>query len=58
VQGVGGGAWYPPAQGSLAVSPRRAPEALNAHGLQDKASTRRSYLVPMTGYMAMTMYAA
>jgi fucose permease len=28
VQGVGGGAWYPPAQGSLAVSLRRALEAL------------------------------
>lgn len=40
-QGVGGGAWYPSAQGALA----------------DKASTRRSYLVPMSGYIAMLIYA-
>jgi MFS transporter, FHS family, L-fucose permease len=39
--GVGGGAWYPPAQAALA----------------DKASTRRSYLVPVSGYIAMTIYA-
>ncbi|KAG1751642.1 major facilitator superfamily domain-containing protein [Suillus paluster] len=39
--GVGGGAWYPPAQGALA----------------DKAYTRRSYLVPMSGFIAMTIYA-
>ncbi|KAL4080335.1 major facilitator superfamily domain-containing protein [Scleroderma yunnanense] len=41
VMGVGGGAWYPPAQGALA----------------DKANTRRSYLVPMSGFIAMTIYA-
>ncbi|KAH8119022.1 MFS general substrate transporter [Phellopilus nigrolimitatus] len=41
VMGVGGGAWYPPAQGALA----------------DRASTRRSYLVPMTGYLTMLIYA-
>ncbi|KAF9237507.1 MFS general substrate transporter [Melanogaster broomeanus] len=41
VMGVGGGAWYPPAQG----------------GLADSAYTRRSYLVPMSGYIAMTIYA-
>lgn len=41
VMGVGGGAWYPPAQGALA----------------DKAGTRHSYLVPMSGYIAMTLYA-
>lgn len=40
VMGVGGGAWYPPAQGSLA----------------DKVSTRRSYLVPLSGFIAMTLY--
>jgi len=40
--GVGGGAWYPPAQGALA----------------DKAGTRRSYLVPASGYLAMLVYAA
>lgn len=40
-KGVGGGAWYPPAQGALA----------------DRASTRRSYLVPMTGYLTMLIYA-
>ncbi|KIM91935.1 hypothetical protein PILCRDRAFT_809930 [Piloderma croceum F 1598] len=39
--GVGGGAWYPPAQG----------------GLADAANTRRSYLVPVSGYLAMTIYA-
>ena len=42
VMGVGGGAWFPPAQG----------------GLADRATTRRSYLVPMVGYIAMTIYAA
>ncbi|KAH7909963.1 major facilitator superfamily domain-containing protein [Hygrophoropsis aurantiaca] len=42
VMGVGGGAWFPPAQG----------------GLADRANTRRSYLVPMAGYIAMTIYAA
>ncbi|EIN11719.1 MFS general substrate transporter [Punctularia strigosozonata HHB-11173 SS5] len=41
VMGVGGGAWYPPAQGALA----------------DKASTRRSYLVPVSGYLTMSIYA-
>ncbi|KAF8971045.1 MFS general substrate transporter [Flammula alnicola] len=41
VMGVGGGAWYPPAQASVA----------------DRISTRRSYLVPFSGYMAMTIYA-
>lgn len=41
VMGVGGGAWYPPAQG----------------GLADLAGTRRSYLVPMSGYLAMFVYA-
>ncbi|KAL5528650.1 hypothetical protein ACEPAF_7786 [Sanghuangporus sanghuang] len=41
VMGIGGGAWYPSAQGALA----------------DRASTRRSYLVPMTGYLAMLLYA-
>ncbi|KII92138.1 hypothetical protein PLICRDRAFT_50564 [Plicaturopsis crispa FD-325 SS-3] len=41
VMGVGGGAWYPPAQGALA----------------DRANTRRSYLVPMSGYLAMLIYA-
>lgn len=41
VMGVGGGAWYPPAQG----------------GLADRASTRRSYLVPASGYIAMLIYA-
>ncbi|XP_006460935.1 hypothetical protein AGABI2DRAFT_204277 [Agaricus bisporus var. bisporus H97] len=41
VMGVGGGAWFPPAQASLA----------------DKVSTRRSYLVPLAGYLAMTIYA-
>ncbi|KAF8556322.1 MFS general substrate transporter [Imleria badia] len=39
--GVGGGAWYPSAQGALA----------------DLAYTRRSYLVPMSGYIAMMLYA-
>ncbi|KAF4567753.1 hypothetical protein EYR40_006760 [Pleurotus pulmonarius] len=42
VMGVGGGAWYPPAQGALA----------------DNLSTRRSYLVPFTGYVVMAIYAA
>lgn len=41
-KGVGGGAWYPPAQGALA----------------DSLSTHRSYLVPFTGYVVMTIYAA
>ncbi|KAF9445908.1 MFS general substrate transporter [Macrolepiota fuliginosa MF-IS2] len=41
VMGVGGGAWYPPAQASLA----------------DKTTTRHSYLVPFSGYLAMTCYA-
>ncbi|KAF8904376.1 MFS general substrate transporter [Gymnopilus junonius] len=41
VMGVGGGAWYPPAQASVA----------------DRVSTRRSYLVPFSGYVAMTIYA-
>ncbi|KJA27669.1 hypothetical protein HYPSUDRAFT_178728 [Hypholoma sublateritium FD-334 SS-4] len=41
VMGVGGGAWYPPAQASVA----------------DRVSTRRSYLVPFSGYAAMTLYA-
>ncbi|EIM83077.1 MFS general substrate transporter [Stereum hirsutum FP-91666 SS1] len=41
VMGVGGGAWYPPAQAALA----------------ETASTRRSYLVPFTGYTAMSIYA-
>ncbi|KAG1836749.1 major facilitator superfamily domain-containing protein [Suillus subalutaceus] len=41
VMGVGGGAWYPPAQG----------------GLADKTSTQHSYLVPLSGYIAMTIYA-
>jgi len=41
VMGVGGGAWYPPAQASVA----------------DRISTRRSYLVPFSGYAAMTLYA-
>jgi hypothetical protein len=41
VMGVGGGAWYPSAQGSLA----------------DRVSTRRSYLVPASGYLAMLVYA-
>ncbi|CAL1707329.1 unnamed protein product [Somion occarium] len=40
VMGVGGGAWYPPAQGSIA-----------------DRNTRLSYVVPFTGYAAMTVYA-
>ncbi|PSR79657.1 hypothetical protein PHLCEN_2v6958 [Hermanssonia centrifuga] len=40
VMGVGGGAWYPPAQASIA-----------------DRNTRLSYVVPFTGYAAMTMYA-
>jgi hypothetical protein len=40
-QGVGGGAWFPPAQGALA----------------DKSFTRHSYLVPLVGFIAMTTYA-
>ncbi|KAG2148552.1 major facilitator superfamily domain-containing protein [Suillus cothurnatus] len=39
--GVVGGAWYPLAQGALA----------------DRAYTRRSYLVPMSGFLAVTIYA-
>ncbi|TFY65889.1 hypothetical protein EVG20_g5200 [Dentipellis fragilis] len=42
VMGVGGGAWYPPAQGALA----------------DKTFTAHSYLVPFSGYVVMTIYAA
>ncbi|OAX32878.1 MFS general substrate transporter [Rhizopogon vinicolor AM-OR11-026] len=41
VMGVIGGAWYPLAQGALA----------------DRAYTQRSYLVPTSGYIAMTIYA-
>jgi len=41
VMGVGGGAWFPPAQGALA----------------DKSYTRHSYLVPLAGFTAMTTYA-
>jgi len=41
VMGVGGGAWYPPAQAALA----------------DAAGTPRSYLVAMSGYLAMLIYA-
>ncbi|VDC01671.1 unnamed protein product [Peniophora sp. CBMAI 1063] len=41
VMGVGGGAWYPPAQASVA----------------DGISTARSYLVPLAGYAAMSIYA-
>lgn len=41
VMGVVGGAWYPLAQGALA----------------DRAYTRRSYLVPMSGFFAVTIYA-
>ena len=40
-QGVGGGAWFPPAQGALA----------------DKSYTRHLYLVPLAGFTAMTTYA-
>lgn len=40
VMGVGGGAWYPPAQASIA-----------------DRNTRLSYVVPFTGYVAMTVYA-
>ncbi|KXN90169.1 Glucose/galactose transporter [Leucoagaricus sp. SymC.cos] len=40
--GVGGGAWYPPAQAALA----------------DRTYTRHSYLVPLSGYLAMSIYAA
>lgn len=36
-----GGAWYPPAQGAL---------GLGRH-------TRHSYLVPISGYIAVTMHA-
>ncbi|KZP34229.1 MFS general substrate transporter [Athelia psychrophila] len=41
VMGVGGGAWFPPAQG----------------GLADRANTRRSYLVPASGFLAVMIYA-
>lgn len=41
VMGVGGGAWFPPAQASLG----------------DRSNTRRSYLVPVAGYLAMLIYA-
>jgi len=41
IMGVNGGAWYPPAQAALA----------------DRVSTRRSYLVPFSGYIIMTLYA-
>ena len=41
VMGVGGGAWYPPAQGALA----------------DRAYTRRSYLVPLSGFCVVVIYA-
>jgi len=40
VMGVGGGAWYPSAQAALG----------------DVAGTPRSYLVPMSGYIAMMLY--
>ncbi|KZT41526.1 MFS general substrate transporter [Sistotremastrum suecicum HHB10207 ss-3] len=41
VMGVGGGAWYPSAQAALA----------------DRHGSRISYLVPMTGYVVMFIYA-
>ncbi|KAK0454476.1 major facilitator superfamily domain-containing protein [Armillaria borealis] len=41
VMALGGGAWYPPAQG----------------GLADRAYTRRSYLVPLSGYLVVVLYA-
>ncbi|KAI0317204.1 MFS general substrate transporter [Amylostereum chailletii] len=41
VMGVGGGAWFPSAQGALA----------------DASTTRHSYLVSVTGYIGMTIYA-
>jgi len=41
VMGVGGGAWYPSAQAALA----------------DSKNTRISYLIPMTGYLMMLLYA-
>ncbi|KAH9948525.1 MFS general substrate transporter [Amylocystis lapponica] len=40
VMGVGGGAWYPSAQGSIADH-----------------NTSHSYMVPFSGYVAMTIYA-
>ena len=39
-EGVGGGAWYPPAQAALA----------------DRTTSRHSYLVPLSGYLVMTIY--
>ncbi|TDL26207.1 MFS general substrate transporter [Rickenella mellea] len=42
VMGIGGGAWFPPAQGALA----------------DNTTTRHSYLVPFAGYLVMLLYAA
>ncbi|CDO70598.1 hypothetical protein BN946_scf184656.g13 [Trametes cinnabarina] len=41
VMGVGGGAWFPPAAGSIA----------------DRDSTAHSYIVPFAGYVAMAIYA-
>ncbi|KAI0358398.1 MFS general substrate transporter [Trametes cingulata] len=41
VMGVGGGAWFPPAAGSIA----------------DRDKTAHSYIVPFAGYVAMTIYA-
>lgn len=41
VMGVGGGAWYPSAQGALA----------------DRTLTQHSYLVPLSGYLVMLLYA-
>jgi len=40
LEGVGGGAWYPPAQAALA----------------DRTTSRHSYLVPLSGYLVMSMY--
>ena len=41
LQGVGGGAWFPPAAGHIA----------------DTDSTAHSYIVPFAGYVAMAIYA-
>ncbi|KAI9062939.1 MFS general substrate transporter [Trametes sanguinea] len=41
VMGVGGGAWFPPAAGSIA----------------DRDATAHSYIVPFAGYVAMAIYA-